>query len=333
MPIISVVVPVYDVEKYLYDCVDSILTQSFTDLELILVDDGSPDNCPSICDEYEKSDKRVKVIHQKNQGLSAARNAGINVAVGEYITFIDSDDMIHQEYLKMLYDTLIYNGGEVAITRFQLFSNPGDLDLHNSIPTKRNDIVYTNTEACKLLYLENNQYKISIAACGKLFKRSLFCGIRFPEGKLHEDQFTTYKLLYRANRIVVSDTILYFYRKNEDSITQRRFNTKRYDDVQGISEAIAFFEKERQSEVSEAAKMHKEFIIVIYSLKARKSLSYSNVPKKYKRSLRYCREFLENNYGKNYSDFILFQYYPALVKSYAILDRMTLNMKSLFRRN
>ena len=127
MPEISVIVPIYNVEKYLGPCIDSILAQTFKDFELILVDDGSPDRCGKICDEYERVDKRIRVIHQENSGLSAARNVGLDVMVGKYVTFIDSDDLVDKRFLEELYDNLQNDKAQISLCQFQEFENISEI--------------------------------------------------------------------------------------------------------------------------------------------------------------------------------------------------------------
>ena len=189
--LISVIVPVYKVEKYIHRCVDSILAQTFTDFELILVDDGSPDNCGKICDEYAEKDNRIHVIHKENGGLSDARNAGIDWAFAnsdsEWITFIDSDDWIHPKYLEALYNAVKETGCEISICGYE--ETTGDSPKVDDINLQA---VIVSTED---FFCEHNVN--AVVAWGKLYKKELFREIRYPVGKLHEDEFTTYKLLFQ----------------------------------------------------------------------------------------------------------------------------------------
>ena len=243
MPKISVIVPVYKVEKYLKRCVDSILSQTFTDFELILVDDGSPDNCPIMCDEYARRDKRVHVIHQVNGGLSAARNTGIDWAFAnsdsEWLTFIDSDDWVHEKYLELLYRAVIETGASVSVCANQRTNG-------TSVEISENDLnheVY-NTEQffCK-------DKVIAIVAWGKLYKKVDFLNIRYPVGRLHEDEFTTYKILFKYPRIAFIDAPLYAYFQNAEGIMRSDWSLKRlshyYD---ALEEQIEFFLKNEYKE-------------------------------------------------------------------------------------
>lgn len=215
--LISIVVPIYNVEKYLSRCIDSILNQTYRNLELILVDDESPDGCGNICDEYQKKDSRIRVIHQKNRGLSGARNAGIDIATGEYIGFVDSDDYIAPQMYESLLKLNIDNDAQIAICgRYYEFEDGRRLIRYNE---KEETIVMTNIEAITRM---NSFSSFDMAAWDKLYKRELFEGIRYPEGKLSEDYFIIYKLFERAHRIVFNPKPLYFYLQRTNSISRNK---------------------------------------------------------------------------------------------------------------
>lgn len=189
--LISVVVPIYNVEKYLQKCIDSILAQTYRHLEIILVDDGSPDNCGAICDNYAQEDGRVLVIHKKNGGLSSARNAGLEIAKGELIVFIDSDDWIDANYIEKLYDDISESGADVAVPAFCISFENGDCAVDSRV---KEVTTYSKKEALEV-FLFNGYLTPCVAS--KMWKKSLWQKIRCPEGKLFEDQYTTYKLLIR----------------------------------------------------------------------------------------------------------------------------------------
>lgn len=212
--------PVYKVELYIRECIDSILKQTYQNFELILVDDGSPDNCGKICEEYSRKDKRIIVIHKKNGGLSEARNAGIEIAQGSFITFVDSDDYISDIYLESLckvqekYDADIVQGEETRQKHSLLYNND-DVTLK----------FYNNKNALiNLLLFEN----VKVYAWAKLYKRHLFDNIRYPIGRLNEDCATTYKFIAKAKKIVCSSQKIYFYRNTPNSIMNSQFNNKRF---------------------------------------------------------------------------------------------------------
>ena len=216
-PIISVIVPVYNVQDYLEECIESILNQDFHDYELILVDDGSTDSSGKICDRYE-NENNVRIIHKENGGLSDARNCGINIAQGKYITFIDSDDIVWNRYLSILYDAA--KTYDADIVQGELLE--GNVD---NLGTKkdRGDILITGKEAFKY-YLT---YQIvTVSACAKLFKKALFNEVLFPVGKINEDNFTIYKYFYLSEKVVCIPHYLYFYRVHKGTLMHGKFTNK-----------------------------------------------------------------------------------------------------------
>lgn len=223
-PLISVVVPVYNVEKYLCRCVDSIINQTYKNLEIILVDDGSPDNCPKICDEYAKKDKRIKVIHKKNGGLSDARNAGIKISKGDYIGFVDSDDFINLEMYTKLYKIITENDADIAICDLKRFHD--EKKVKEQI--NKNDVtIYTQENFLKKFFKIGSQ-SIEYYADTKLYKRSMIEEEQYPVGLTSEDVLGTYKALLKAKKIVKTTDELYYYRYNEQSITGS-FSKKDFD--------------------------------------------------------------------------------------------------------
>ena len=210
MPTISVIVPVYKVEPYLRRCVDSILAQTYTDFELILVDDGSPDNCGAICDEYAAKDERIHVIHQQNGGLSAARNAEIDWAFAnsdsQWFSFLDSDDWVHQRYLELLYEAV--DRYACRLSQCGLFRT--DCELQDTPVTER--------MACVSPDEQYSQW-FTAYACGKLYHRSCFNSIRYPVGLLFEDVSIWYKILFQQSKVAIVDVPLYYYFQRTDGIT------------------------------------------------------------------------------------------------------------------
>lgn len=240
MPVISVIVPAYRVEKYICRCVDSILAQSFREFELILVDDGSPDCSGAICDEYAARDPRIHVIHKENGGLSSARNTGIDVSSGEYLFFMDSDDVIHPDTLRILYECIGKTGAEISVGEFTRFSEEDSITF---LPWDENYTVLTNLEALNAFFDGRESLHSLVSACCKLIHRDLFDGIRFPVGRLFEDEFTTYKLYYHAAKTVFCGATLYYYFVNDDGITRNLTMNKRFDEYDAQWERIEFFRK------------------------------------------------------------------------------------------
>ncbi|WP_407725158.1 glycosyltransferase family 2 protein [Ruminococcus sp. JL13D9] len=236
---ITVVVPVYKVEKYIKRCIDSILAQTFTEFELILVDDGSPDNCGKICDEYAEKDNRIHVIHKENGGLSDARNVGIDWAFensnSEWITFIDCDDWIHPRYLEALYDAVKKTGCEISICAYE--ETTGD---NPQVDESHLEAEIVNTED---FFCEHNVN--AVVAWGKLYKKELFREIRYPVGKLHEDEFTTYKLLFQYENCAFVNQPLYSYFINNAGITKVSWTTRRLDAFEAFDNQLSFFKENR----------------------------------------------------------------------------------------
>lgn len=207
---VSIIIPVYDVEKYINRCIESVVNQTYTNLEIILVNDGSPDGCPQICDNWAEKDKRVVVIHKENGGLSDARNVGIDGATGVFISFIDSDDIIAPNMIEFLYYSLVNNDADIAITTMNPFCEK--LPLF----TKENDIICDFAD--KILY-EIMCKSFHWEACGKLYKIALFDnGLRFIKGKLCEDLHFTLRVFAEAERAVYCDNAMYGYFQRNDSI-------------------------------------------------------------------------------------------------------------------
>lgn len=267
MPEISVIVPVYKVEDYLPDCIDSILKQSLSDFELILVDDGSPDRCGEICEEYARRDKRIKVFHQENRGLSGARNTGMDHAAGKYITFVDSDDVISPEYLRVLRDALLQNRAQIAST-ISCDVQDGDIEAYIASHPWREPQYQAFSASDALVRLYRGDAVVTIGSAGKMFTRQAIGELRFPVGRLHEDQAFTPLSIWQAKTIVVCLADLYYYRVRSDSITHQTFTAKRYDDLWAIDQCIAFFEAQNEAEIVAAAREKRYRILCAYSILA-----------------------------------------------------------------
>lgn len=215
MPEISVIVPVYKVEKYLNSCVDSILNQSFSDFELILVDDGSPDNCGVICDDYAAKDSRVRVIHQENQGLSCARNTGIDAARGRFLCFVDSDDLVAPDYCRVLYDLLAESTADFSVCgvcRFRDGEDPVPVDVEDSGQVSSREFLGMQLRR-----------KSEFGVWNKLYRRELFEKIRFKAGKLNEDVIFSADLMKHCPEgAVISGRQLLLYRQRAGSIVSEQ---------------------------------------------------------------------------------------------------------------
>lgn len=228
---ISIIVPVYNVERYLSRCIDSILAQTFPDYELILVDDGSPDSCGAICDQYAKKDNRIQVIHQQNGGAASARNAGLDIAEGEWIAFIDSDDWIHPDYLRILFEVAGQKNADIVACRYALIHDNAIVDDSQMFPVFSAE--------------DREEYWIhdrvgAVVPWGKLYRRELFAELRFPNGRTAEDEYVSYKVLFGCKNLVVLDNRMYRYFVNVNSVSRNNYI-------------------QRLPDVLEAFKLHEEY--------------------------------------------------------------------------
>lgn len=217
---ISIIVPIYNVEPYLHRCVDSLLRQTYKDFELILVDDGSPDNCGRICDEHVTADSRVRVVHKPNGGLSDARNAGLAIAQGEYIAFVDSDDWVAKDYLERLLAALLETGADIC--ECDVFRTSGE----EPSAEHGNPAVYETSEALKQLIHDGSFHQ---HVWNKLYRRDVIADILFPKGKTNEDEFWTYQVFGNAKKVVKIQDVLYFYFQRPGSIMGETYSLKRLD--------------------------------------------------------------------------------------------------------
>lgn len=231
---ISVIVPVYNVEAYLDQCIASIVSQTYTNLEIILVDDGSPDNCPDMCDVWAKRDPRIKVIHKENGGLSDARNAGMAVATGSYIGFIDSDDYISPDMYRLLYERIVADGTEIAACGIELVYEDG----RTSRPLNQaGSFVLTREAAMEAVILES---RLKQPVCYKLYRSGLIQNLLFPMGKCHEDVFWTWQAVARADKVSVFDTPCYFYVQRSESIMGEKYSLKRLEMLDARKEQLLY---------------------------------------------------------------------------------------------
>lgn len=243
MAIISVVIPVYNVERYLSRCLTSVMSQTFTDFDIVLVDDGSTDKSRTMCDEVARSDARIHVIHQKNAGLSMARNMGIDWAKknsdSEWITFIDSDDWIHARYLELLHAAAIENNVQISLCPFMRI-NDGQLPDFSEWRCR----VYDVGE----YYLEN--IVNATVAWGKLYTKKAFHKLRYPSGKIHEDEYVTYKILFHYGRVAVVDQPMYAYYQNQEGIMLQKWSVKRFDRLDALEEQVAYFARNSMNRIA-----------------------------------------------------------------------------------
>lgn len=325
MPLISVIVPVYKVEPYLSRCVDSILSQTFTDFELILVDDGSPDNCGKICDEYAQKDNRIYAIHKENGGLSSARNAGIDWAFSNsnshWITFIDSDDWIHPQYLELLLSGATSTNTDICVCEYTETSEISNSEHLNSSKTQK--------LGPEELFV--NYHVTSVVAWGKLYNKTCFESIRYPLGKLHEDEYTTYKILFEKSLVSYLKEPLYFYYTNPDSIVRSDWSPKRLDAITAYEEQIAYFRKNGHKKALVKVERKLLWYIVAQIEITEKSDEYAYLTSELKKKLRtYLKNFKADanlSVDNGYNFYI--KAYPTITKLYCIIIAILRKLKIL----
>jgi len=254
--LVSIIVPIYNVEDYLEECIDSILNQTYVRYEVILVDDGSTDKCSKICDRYAENDLRVKVIHKQNGGLSDARNAGIDSACGEYITFIDSDDYVDADYLKVLVLILERENadivqGQYTFQRKLLGTGKNQVNCLSSDESLRNYLLFK---------------KVLPSVCMKLYRTTLFENIRFPKGRINEDTCTTYKLLLQAKKYVCIERHLYYYRIRQSSIMHSGFSPQKIDILNIPDEIRTYLGKKERKYREELAYYELRIRFYVYNI-------------------------------------------------------------------
>ena len=258
---ISIIVPIYNVEKYLKRCVDSILAQTYENIELVLVDDGSPDNCPQICDEFAQKYSKIKVIHKENGGLSDARNAGIiyvreSATEGDFLSFVDSDDYLNPEFSKTMLTLCKENDCNMAQCGYEKGKN----EFFEDRKIKENIELMSAEDALM-------GYRLKSMVCSKIFKVKLFDDILFPLGVINEDEFTTYKVVYKADKVAFTNERLYYYFQHGSGIMENiaknlKDNPHKFDFLEAYEERIRFFQDKNMPE--QVLKTHEKICIDLF---------------------------------------------------------------------
>ncbi len=256
--LISVIVPIYNVESYLEKCINSIVNQTYTNLEIILIDDGSTDNSGIICDKYKKQDKRIIVIHQNNKGLSSARNKGLDIAKGELITFVDGDDYIELTMIEELNNNMNKYNSDIAMCDFNYCKN--DNIINNKYEGKKESCVTDDKE--KYCIIQNELGSIIVYAWNKLYKKEIFDGIRYPEGKIYEDSFVLCDVLNKAKSISYLLKPLYNYVYRSDSIVNT-FTINHFDKINSFNRKIEFFNNKEYFDLALEEKNRKMNILIV----------------------------------------------------------------------
>lgn len=243
---ISIIVPVFNVEKYLERCVNSLINQTYKNIEIILVDDGSPDLCPQMCDEYAKKDKRIKVLHKKNGGLSDARNAGLDVATGEYIAFVDSDDWVETDFIETLYKNAKSENADISIIGCTLVWDDG---RKKPVSKDKGYYVFDKEKAIREMLA---QRKFGCMVCQKMYRKQIFDTVRFPVGKLYEDVAVSMPTFLKAKKVVVSGNHGYNYYQRNDSIVNSKFDERKLYFLECCQNIIKYSDKHEKMYDTEA---------------------------------------------------------------------------------
>lgn len=301
---ISIIVPVYKTQDYIDRCIKSIIGQSYTDFELILVDDGSPDKAGTICDEYAGKDNRIKVIHQKNSGQSVARNNALKVATGDYYCFIDSDDYVADNLLERLYSLITEKDADISLVSYQTFTGEraeADSKISPDIVT------YSNTNMIKNIHMVKDE--LYVVMWGKLFKKELFEGIRFPEGRICEDLHVLYRIYDKAKISVFSDEKLYYYYRSNVSSSTYSINKKFYDDVFWVLDKEIEYIDDRHPELGDYPRRTYMYWIVDLCKKTGGFISCGKMRSLY---LKYRQLYRESRGMKKEKFFTFFYYMPSI---------------------
>lgn len=313
-PLISVIIPVYNVEKHLHRCLDSVIAQTYQNLEIICVDDGSVDESGKICDQYAVRDARIKVIHQENQGLSAARNRGLDAADGEYIAFVDRDDYILEDMYKKMLDMLLNYNVDLCVCQWQYEFSDG-----RQVVKKKNidPTIYgrkTSLEFARFLYRSNYENGVVVAAWNKLYRRALLDTIHF-EGRIHEDDAFNGRIMAKNISVYVMEEQFYVYAQNGDSLTNKPFSANKFFFLDVLAERRELFKSDafiRQETELLYCNMYIE-----YCLRARKDGVAVSHPERYRQIFRKMFSSLRRE-GKANIKFrlrmMLFSFSPSLYR-------------------
>jgi len=238
--LVSIVVPVYNVGSYLERCLISVVNQSYRNLEIILVNDGSTDNSGEICERFQQNDDRIRLVRKENGGLSDARNSGLAHITGDYITFVDSDDILAQDFVAHMLNIAQKYDGDIVECKYVKFSEEIEITSNEKILPDENQVtVYNAEEALKHLFSEN----LKQVVWNKIYRASVIEGILFEKGRLHEDEFWTYQIVGKSKLIVQTDENLYYYRQQGESIMNKRYSIKRLDAVDAFTEQVDYVRK------------------------------------------------------------------------------------------
>lgn len=318
---ISIIVPVFNVQKYLPNCIQSIIEQTYKDIEIILVNDGSTDSSLSICDKYAEKDNRIHVYSQQNGGLSSARNTGLEYSSGEYIMFVDSDDFLHVKAVEIMYEYLEKYNTDMVACKFKAVYE------HDSPECRKDDISVASVQELNRNQAFLHLNDIQVVAWNKIYKREIFHSLRFPVGRLHEDEFMFHQIVFKCDKIVYIDCELYFYLLRGNSITTTKNMKRFYDAYDALEERFNFTIQKQWIEVIDAAydRVY-EYLIDQYF----KNINDKKIVKYIKNKSR-----LLAKYKKTYSlqfQYKLFIFSPRLYLSYIKIYRFIERIHKFIKR-
>lgn len=304
--LVSIIVPIYNVEKYLDRCINSLVNQTYKNIEIILVDDGSPDKSGEICDMWSAKDSRIKVIHKNNGGVADARNVGIEEANGKYISFVDSDDYVHVKFIEILYKLCVENDSDIAMCGNYITSK--DEDWKNEITD------YTIRKINCRDALENREIPYCVP-WNKLYKSEILKKIKYPKGKIHEDVAVIYEILYFSKSMTITDAKLYYYYENNNSIMRQEYNRNRLDILDVLDNAYNKF-KDR-GEIKIANNILNDYLDTLLEQYKNVSIYLCKEKKDVKKELRRRYVFIYNKLKKNISKrdsvkYLVYKYLPCI---------------------
>ena len=283
--LLSVIIPIYNVEPYLARCMESIVNQTYKNLEIIMVDDGSPDNCPELCDQWQRRDNRIRVIHKKNGGLSDARNMGLSIATGEYIAFVDSDDFVDLDMYRSMIDALERTGADISTCGRYLYRNSKITEKH----TSKKEVELDKIEAIDELLRGG---LIEESSCDKVYKINLLDGVKFPVGEINEDLPIMPYVLERANKIVCTGKPFYYYCENPGSITHEAYNEKKRVVIKHVEEVSAYVERkhpELRGAISELQGRYASGFLIMFE-------QQKELKKKYSEDYQFYKSLCKRNF-------------------------------------
>ena len=298
-PLVSIIVPVYNVANYIGECLDSLLNQTYRNIEIILINDGSSDESEKICKEYLVNDPRIKYVYQDNAGLSMARNRGIDLATGEYLTFVDSDDYIKDYMIEVMIKAIANTGAEIALAKMTEFEK-----LFFDDTVIPNPVEMNSEKVLKAIFKEKH---ITTSASAKIYKKELWKDVKYPQDKIFEDYYTIYKLIDKASKCVFVNNYVYYYRPNPSGIMKTKFDKRKLQYFDATEEIIDYMKNN-----------HPILIKDVNNRTCRYAISFYNSYAQSHDEDLVVKDCLVANVKNNISGY-MFSHYSLLSKAYGLL--------------